>query len=368
MRVFMVSSYPTEGCGISKYTEELLESFIRCGIDAKSMRIFFFKDKWTLLKWAKIIGEMIRDRPNVIHIQYTPPICGFYLPFFLSLSHFIFRGKVKSVITAHEKPSTYYRHLGGLMRPLFKAYEYFVLRSCDALIVHIDEHKLEVMDNYFIDNKKIWVIPHCVMDYVPPDPSITRSFIDKNNLSDRWIVTTLGFIRPSKGIEYLLEAVAKIRYSHDVTLVIAGATTEYNLNYLDRLKELQIQLKIDDIVLFTGHLSDEEVSSLLSISQVVVLPYLYATQSGVLHRSVPYARAIVGTNVGGIGETIQKYNIGELVVPGDSEALAEAILRLLNSPDLSEKYRKNCLKMAEELSQLNIAKMHVVVYNSIIHS
>ncbi len=368
MKVLMIGSYPTEGCGISKYTEELLESLIDYNVDVTSKRIFFFKDKLTLFKWIRILSAIVRDKPNIIHIQYTPPICGPYFPVFLLLLQFLFRGEVKAVITAHEKPSTYYRHLNGPIKILFKVYEQIVLRYCSAVIVHIDEHKFEILENYTVEDDKIWTIPHCVMDNITPNADITKRFIETNNLSNRCIITTLGFIRPSKGIEFLLEAVSKIRHYHDITLFVAGATTDHNISYLNELKKLSKRLKLDDIVLFTGHLTDEEIPSLLSISNVIVLPYLYATQSGVLHRSVPYCKPFVATNVGGLGETVKKYNIGELVAPGDSEALAEAILKLLSVPELATEYRNNCLKMAKELSQSEIAKMHIALYKSIINS
>ena len=368
MKVLMIGSYPTEGCGISKYTGELLESLIEYDINVISKRIFFFKDKLTLFKWIRILSMIVRDRPDIIHTQYTPPICGPYFPIFLVLSRFLFRDKVKVVITAHEKPSTYYRHLNSPTRVLFKAYERTVLWSCNAVIVHTDEHKSEILENYTIENGNIWTIPHCVMDYIPPDDDITKRLVDKNNLSNRCIITTLGFIRPSKGIEFLFEAISKIRHYRDITLIVAGATTDRSIDYLNRLKELSERLKIDDIVLFTGHLTDEEIPSLLSISNVIVLPYLYATQSGVLHRSVPYGKPLITTNGGGLGETVKKYNIGELVSPGDSEALAEAILKVLSVPELAEEYRSNCLKMAKELSQSEIAKMHATLYYSTANS
>ncbi len=368
MKVLMISSYPTEGCGISKYTEELLESLIECNVDVTSERLFFFEDKLTLFKWIRIFSGVVRDRPDIIHIQYIPPICGPYFPFFLLLSRFLFKDKVKTVITAHEKPSTYYRHLKGATYSLFKVYEQIILRFCDAVIVHIDEHRSEILDNYTIETGKIWTIPHCVMDYVPPNADITKRFVDKYDLDNRCIITTLGFIRPSKGIDFLFEAVSKLRYSHDVILVVAGSTSDRNANYVDQLKKLSERLKIDDIVRFTGYLTDDEIVSLVSISNIIVLPYLYATQSGVLNRSVPYARPFVTTDVGGLGETVKKYNIGELVPPGDSEALGRAILKLLNAPKLAEEYRSNCLKMAKELSQSEVAKEHILLYKSIINS
>ena len=66
-------------------------------------------------------------------------------------------------------------------------------------------------------------------------------------------------------------------------------------------------------------------------ADLVVLPYVSATQSGIVQIAYNYDRPVVSTNVGGLPEVVRDGETGYLVPPGDPQALADAIIRFFDT-------------------------------------
>jgi glycosyltransferase involved in cell wall biosynthesis len=77
----------------------------------------------------------------------------------------------------------------------------------------------------------------------------------------------------------------------------------------------------------------EEVGSLLSGCRLVVLPYVRGNQSGVLHLAQSFSRPVVASAVGDIPDALG--DGGLLVPPEDATALADALVMLLDDPELA---------------------------------
>ena len=65
-------------------------------------------------------------------------------------------------------------------------------------------------------------------------------------------------------------------------------------------------------------------------ADLLVLPYVSATQSGIVQVAYAYDRPVVSTNVGGLPEVVREGETGFLVPPSDPEALAEAVIRFFD--------------------------------------
>jgi glycosyltransferase involved in cell wall biosynthesis len=81
---------------------------------------------------------------------------------------------------------------------------------------------------------------------------------------------------------------------------------------------------------------DDEVPALFRRADLVVLPHRDAEQSGVLYTALAFGKAILMSDVGGFGEVAAR-GAGRLVPPGDSEALADAIVELLGDAAARER-------------------------------
>jgi glycosyltransferase involved in cell wall biosynthesis len=138
------------------------------------------------------------------------------------------------------------------------------------------------------------------------------------------VILFFGYVRPYKGVRYLLEAFAKVREKVDATLLLVGEFYEPREPYLEQIQKFDIG---KSVVLVDRYVRDEEVGLFFSAADIVVLPYTSATQSGVIQIAFAFEKPVISTRVGGIPEVIQDGVNGILVPPCDSEAMARAIER-----------------------------------------
>ncbi|MCX5800924.1 MAG: glycosyltransferase [Candidatus Eisenbacteria bacterium] len=139
---------------------------------------------------------------------------------------------------------------------------------------------------------------------------------------DGRVILFFGYVRPYKGVRYLLEAFAKVKERVKATLLVVGEFYEPREPYLELIDKLGLG---KSVVLVDRYVSDEEVGLFFSAADVVVLPYTSATQSGVVQIAFAFEKPVISTRVGGIPEVVNDGVNGILIPPSDSEAMAGAI-------------------------------------------
>lgn len=134
-----------------------------------------------------------------------------------------------------------------------------------------------------------------------------------------------------KGIDVLLDAwkVVKERCP-DAELVMAG--TPSKTIDIGALTERAEVLRID---LRAGYVPVEEVPRLFGAARVVVAPYTFANQSGVVHLAQTFGRPVVVTDTGDLASAVEDGVTGFVVPTSDAGAVAEAVVRLLDDPSLA---------------------------------
>jgi glycosyltransferase involved in cell wall biosynthesis len=145
-----------------------------------------------------------------------------------------------------------------------------------------------------------------------------------------------------KGLDILLQAYADIRQTHQARLVIAGEGD---------LKPYQNMLRnLPDLEVINHWIPEDEIEELFLKSDLLVLPYTGASQSGVIPIAAALGLPVIATCTGGIPEQIEDGKSGWLVEPASKDALAAAIMEALNHPELTRQ-RGEALRMRYE-SQL----------------
>ena len=363
MKVYMISSYPTEDCGISKHTKELIEELGKIQVNVFSRRIFFYREKLSLFLWIKFFYEALVMKPEVIHIQYTPTICGPVMPLFLILMRIFGRSKI--IITAHEEPEAYLKYCPGIVGFFFLFYEKSIYKLAHQVLVHTSHHRQGLQERYQLEGNKIKLVSQGVSKKNVNSWQV-KKVKEKYNLEKKDIITFFGFLRPNKGIEYLILSFSEIiKKRKNLILLIAGSTVKIWSKYPLQLKGLVKSLKVDNYVKFTGFVPNNEVPALFVVSKMIVMPYFRSTQSAVLHQAISCTRPVIVSDVGGIGNFVKENNIGLVVPPKDVESLTKAILNLLDDKRKLEMFKRNELKLREILSWNNIARLHMEIYKSV---
>jgi len=153
---------------------------------------------------------------------------------------------------------------------------------------------------------------------------------------DSRLIGTIGHFAPLKGYEELMVAMAEvIREGFNIKLALVGDAIYSNSNeYKQRLLSLIDSTGLRDRIIFTGY--RENIPELLASFDIFVLPSRSEGFGRVNLEAMAMGRPIISTFVGGIPEVVLDGVTGILVTPGDSKALAHAIMRLLNDSQLGE--------------------------------
>jgi glycosyltransferase involved in cell wall biosynthesis len=156
-----------------------------------------------------------------------------------------------------------------------------------------------------------------------------------------YIIGTVGRIESVKGIRYLLLAMKIILAKFPNTkLEIIGDGTEVKF-----LKHLALENNISNSVSFLGKFTD--VIPFYKRMDIFVLPSVLEGFGIVLLEAMASGIPIVATNVNGIKEVVIDMSCGILVPPRNPEAIANAVIRLIENPEVNRKLVENGYERAK---------------------
>jgi glycosyltransferase involved in cell wall biosynthesis len=202
----------------------------------------------------------------------------------------------------------------------------FGYHRANRIIVHGRSIAEDVHEGLAIPMENIDVVPHVAIGNGGGPPTV-----DENERS----VLFFGRIWPYKGLEYLVKAEPLISETvENVEITIAGKGED-----LERYRRLMRDPERFSVI--NSRVSDEERASLFQRSAVVVVPYVSATQSGVVQVAHSYGKPVVATSVGALPEYVDHGRTGLLVPPRDERALADAVVRLLQDSQLRHTMGEN---------------------------
>ncbi|MDH3197289.1 MAG: glycosyltransferase [Candidatus Krumholzibacteria bacterium] len=274
-----------------------------------SRRIIDSMNPLTYLEAARWIE---RGRADLVVIQWWHP---FFAPAFRVIcSRVRRRTRSRIVFLCHNvlphEPSPFDR---ALVRMGLGGGHAFLVQSGE------DGRTLEAL----VAGAKVGFNPHPIYDWFDMkryDADGARRALDVHGR----VLLFFGLVRSYKGLSVLLRAFAACGERLGATLLVVGEFYEPRARY----EELIAQLGIGERVrLVDRYVPNEEVEVYFKAADLVVLPYLTATQSGVVQIAFSFAKPVVVTGVGGLPDVVTDGETGYVVTPDDPEALAGAIER-----------------------------------------
>lgn len=175
------------------------------------------------------------------------------------------------------------------------------------------------------------------------------------------VLLFFGFIRDYKGLDTLIESFGSL--NDDYYLIIAGEVYGDFKKYQDQIDKLPNK---DNIGLFIDYIPDNKVPSFFSASDVCILPYKSATQSGITYISFHFDLPIIATDVGGLRETIHDRDTGLIVDSTDTVKLSQKIQEFFTIREQIP-FVKNIANLKNELSWNHLAKSLIHFIETIKH-
>jgi glycosyltransferase involved in cell wall biosynthesis/folate-dependent phosphoribosylglycinamide formyltransferase PurN len=299
-----------EGEILSQAIEEKMDLMILPGLIRE---ISVWRD---LIVFFRLLHLMRQNRYAILHTHTSK--AGFIGRFAGSLA-----GIPVIIHTPHGH--VFHSYFSKSKERIFVRLERWMARMSDHLIALTDSCRREHLD-LRIGKPKQWVV---IPSGVNPKHFSEIDVIKKREIRARFgilpgakIAGYIGRLSEIKGAGYFLEAIPKIKEAVPGTHFLFIGDGKERAALEERAKELEIA----SILHFAGH--QEDPSVFLSIMDVLVVPSLNEGMGRVIVEGGFLKKAVVGTNVGGIPDLL-KDGAGVLVEPRRSEAIEEAVIRLL---------------------------------------
>jgi glycosyltransferase involved in cell wall biosynthesis len=201
-----------------------------------------------------------------------------------------------------------------------------VLRRADVIVTHSQEMRRELVE--------LGVRAKLVDGFHPrfsaldlsalPTASETAAERARQGHPDLSLLA-FGAVRPYKGIDIAIRALAQVDRGIRVRLTVAGVFWDGGAELRQLVSDLGLE---DRVELRDGFVSNEQAALLFSAADAAILPYRTATQSGVVQLAFAYGVPVVASAVGGLPEAINDGVDGLLCPPEDPSTLATIISRL----------------------------------------
>lgn len=236
-----------------------------------------------------------------------------------------------------------------------------LFRLGDHFIVHTEQGRRRLAARYRIPPSRISQIPHGTLDFQAG--SGTGNIRETLGIAaDEKVVLLFGAIRPYKGIDTALKALAEVRKAENrVRLVIAGKLWESWAPYDRLIRELGLA---DHVTTVLDYIPSGEVHRFFTAADLVILPYHhFDSQSGIGNTAIAFRKPMIVSNVGGLPDLIT--DPGCVVPPQNPSALARAILRCIRDPNRLRALSADADNISNKFSWQAIAKTTHLVYKEV---
>lgn len=291
-------------------------------------------DSFNPVTWLQVFLRIKHVRPDLVILPWW---VSFWLPQFWTITTLLrifTRSKILFIchnVIEHE--STIFDKLSTKL----------VLRNGDYFIVHSGED--------FENLRKILPGADIKQSFHPTYEVFRAGSVSKEEARKQLdvegnTILFFGFVRPYKGLRYLLEAFPAIVKQVNAQLLIVGEFWEGEEKYRAHIERSGLK---DKVRIVNRYIPNEEVGTYFAAADLVVLPYTSATGSGIVQAAFGCYKPVISTNVGCLPQMIEHGKTGFVIPAEDSHAIAEAVVAFYQE-DREEEFVENIIREKEKFS------------------
>jgi len=259
------------------------------------------------------LRELIKKiQPDIIHTHL------FQARFYTTIAHVFSR---RTILITHK-----HNNVNPKKHNIFIFLEMLSILFNKKVIAISQSVKKSLMKFELVPSKKIFVLPNGIDYQKFYESALSKQYSNNKPMT----IGTVCRLEPQKGLSYLLLAMKSILIKFPQTrLEIVG-----DGSLLGELQDLSKKLGISNSVFFFGKFA--KVIPFYNRMDIFVLPSLYEGFGIVLLEAMAAGIPVVATNVDGIKEVIIHGESGILVPPKNPEAIASAVINIIENPQFAE--------------------------------
>lgn len=263
------------------------------------------------LNWIAVGNEINRRKPDLLIMKYWLPFFG---PCFGTIARRAKKNRTTKVLYICDNVVPHEKRPGDTIftRYAFNAGDYFIVQS-DSV-----ERDLK----HFMPQANYTKVAHPVYNIF--GERIEKAEARKQlGMGNERMLLCFGYVRAYKGLNVMLEAMAKLK-DFNVKLYVVGEFYDEKEKYMKLIADYGLH---NHVVVNSDYVANDKVGLYFSAADVAMLPYTSATQSGIAQIAYNFNKPVIATNVGGLGEVVRDNVTGFVVEPNNPDAIANAVRR-----------------------------------------
>lgn len=314
------------------------------GLPVKSQQLI---DSVNPFNWIRVGVQLRKRNADTVIFKYWLPFFG---PCFGTICALIKWGRKTKVVAICDNVIPHEHRPGD---SIFTKYAFMFV---DAFIVQSDTVEKDLLAT--VDVPRYKKVPHPVYE-IFGNGMPKKEARERLKISDEKVILFFGYVRAYKGLHTMIDAMKEVKKSLQVKLLVVGEFYDDEEKYRWHISDAQVRDVIDVV---SDYVPNEKVGEYFSAADVVILPYLSATQSGIAQIAYNFDKPVIATSVGGLAEVVVDGVSGLVVPPNDPLKLAGAIGKFysenlesrLSAGAAREKKKYSWERMVEAVEQLTM--------------
>lgn len=292
--------------------------------------------------WYIVAREICKRKPGMLIFKFWMPFFG---PCFGTIARLVKKHTGAKILFICDNIIPHERRPGDVwfVKYAFGAADYFVVQSKSV--------EQDLINHFPGSNYRF--APHPVYENfgtaVPKEEARAKLALTAKN-----VLLFFGYVRQYKGLMNLIESMKIISDSgnqmSDFQLLVVGEFYDDEQKYKQKVNDVNLG---ENIRFISEYVPNDEVANYFSASDVVVLPYRSATQSGIVQIAYNFDKPVIATDVGGLSEVVLDRRTGYIVPAEDPNALANAILTYFQE-NRQEEFAQNVREEKKKYSWDNL--------------